>query len=259
VTDDCHPDPSCTKTADNCLDDPGGPNGCLTVDHVYSCTATTSTTTTVNKCQNQMCLGDSCFTLTQDQNGDFQQVYSQLAAMQQAGADYATNPDFSVFKGAPLRCKKAVLGFANCCKDSGWGLSIGLARCDDGEKQLIAEQDKKATHYVGTYCSNKSLFGICLEKAMAYCGFGTSLPRIIQEAGRTQVGKGWGSPKTPDCSGFTVNQFQALDLTNVDFSDFYKDKLAGFTTPDAGGTVSSIQASIQSLYDNGTASAGPHE
>jgi conjugal transfer mating pair stabilization protein TraN len=94
---------------------------------------------------------------------------------------------------------------------------------------------------------------------MAYCGFGTSLPRIIQEAGRTQVGKGWGSPKTPDCSGFTVNQFQALDLTNVDFSDFYKDKLAGFTTPDAGGTVSSIQASIQSLYDNGTASAGPHE
>jgi hypothetical protein len=256
-TDNCHPDPSCTKTSDTCLDDPGGPDGCLTVDHEYACTASTSTTTTVRRCENQMCLGDSCFTLARDQNGDFAKVYSQLAALQQGGKDYATNPDFTVFKGSPLRCKKAVLGFANCCKDSGWGISIGLARCDEQERQLIVEQDKKATHYVGTYCSNKSLFGVCLEKAMSYCGFGSPLPRIIQEAGRPQVGKGWGAPKTPDCSGFTVDQFQQLDLTDVDFSDFYRDKLAGFATPDTGGTVSNIQSSIEALYANGTPRSGP--
>lgn len=259
TTDDCDPAPGCTKTQDNCLDEPPGADGCLAMDHVYACVATTTTTTTVDRCENRMCLGDSCFTLSKEQNGDFTQVYSQLAAIDQAGKDYATNPDLTIFKGKPLRCKKAVLGFANCCKDSGWGISIGLARCDETEKQLIAEQDKKATHYVGTYCSNKSLFGVCLEKAMSYCGFGSSMPRLVQEAGRPQVGKAWGSPKTPDCSGFTVDEFQRLDLTNVDFSDFYREKLAGFAAPGEGGTVSNIQSSLQALYDAAVPTRRPDE
>jgi hypothetical protein len=259
TTDDCDPEPGCTKTDDNCLDEPPGPDGCLAMDHVYECVATTTTTTTVDRCESRMCLGDSCFTLSKDQNGDFAQVYSQLAAMDQAGKDYATNPDFTIFKGKPLRCKKAVLGFANCCKDSGWGISIGLARCDEVEKELIAEQDKKATHYIGAYCSNKSLFGVCLEKAMSYCGFGAPMPRILQEAGRPQVGKGWGAPKTPDCSGFSVEEFQRLDLSNVDFSDFYREKLAGFAPPGEGGTVSSIQNSLQALYDAATPRTRPDE
>lgn len=45
--------------------------------------------------------------------------------MDQAGKDYAGNPDFQIFKGTKLRCKKAVLGFRNCCKDSGWGCPSG--------------------------------------------------------------------------------------------------------------------------------------
>lgn len=53
------------------------------------------------------------------------EVYAQLAAMDQAGKDYAGNPDFQIFKGTKLRCKKAVLGFRNCCKDSGWGCPSG--------------------------------------------------------------------------------------------------------------------------------------
>lgn len=259
TANNCDPGPGCTKTQDNCLDEPPGPDGCLAMDHVYQCVATTTTTTTVDRCESRMCLGDSCFTLSKDQNGDFAQVYSQLAAMDQAAKDYATNPDFTIFKGKPLRCRKAVLGFANCCKDSGWGVSLGLAHCDETEKELIAAQDNKATHYIGAYCSNKSLFGVCLEKAMSYCGFGAPMPRIIQEAGRAQVGKGWGAPKTPDCSGFTVEEFQRLDLTDVDFSDFYQEKLAGFAPPGEGGTVGNIQSSLQALYDAATPRTRPDE
>ena len=65
--------------------------------------------------------------------------------------------------------------------------------------------------------------------------FQGALPRIINEAGRPQVGKGWGSAKHPDCSGFTVAQFQSLDLSNVDFSDFYSATLDKLVPPGAGG------------------------
>lgn len=259
TTDNCHPGDGCTQTSEQCLDDDSSPFGCLTWDHQYDCVATTTTNTTVNRCEDRMCLGDSCFSLTREADGDFATVYSQLAAMQQAGRDYGTNPDFTIFKGKALKCHKAVLGFANCCRDSGWGLSLGLAHCSEDERQLITEQEKTATHYVGTYCSDKSVFGVCLEKKMSYCGFGTSLPRIVNEAGRSQVGKGWGSAKTPDCSGFTIDQFQSLDLSNVDFSDFYREKLAGFAAPDADATTDRIQQSIEALYSAGVPRLGPDE
>lgn len=239
----CQVPEGCTKQSDTCLDD-----ACNVVDHVYSCVKLQSSTTTETVCNNQMCLGDSCFTLSQDKNNELPQTFAQLAVMNQAGKNYAA--DLSVFKGQPLRCRKAIFGFRNCCKDSGWGISLGLAQCDDQEKTLMQKQDAKATHYVGTYCSNKSLFGVCLEKAMSYCGFEGSLGRIVQEAGRTQLGKSWGSAKTPDCSGFTVDEFQQLDLSNVDFSDFYADKMKSLTGPDTNSTVNRIQNSINNLYGN---------
>ncbi|OYW80510.1 MAG: hypothetical protein B7Z26_06390 [Asticcacaulis sp. 32-58-5] len=174
--------------------------------------------------------------------------------MSQAGKDYAGT--LSIMKGEALRCRKDILGFRNCCKDSGWGLDIGLAQCDDQEKKLIEAQKAKATHYVGTFCSKKSFFGACLTKSMSYCGFGGSLGRIINEAGRSQIGKGWGSAKTPDCSGFTVEQFQQLDLSNVDFSEFYKDKMDALTSPNADSTASRIQDSINNMYRQSSQGSG---
>lgn len=257
-TSNCQVPDGCSFVEDTCLDDPAaGPGGeCLTTDHKYACTKTTTTTTTVNTCQSKMCLGDSCFTMDREANDEFPQVFSQLSAMKEAGEDYATNPDFQIFKGSRMRCKKAVLGFRNCCKDSGWGVDLGIAHCDQQEIALMGKQEAKAVHYVGTYCSNKSLFG-CLEKSMVYCAFEGSLGRIVQEAGRPQIGKTWGTAKDPDCSGFTVDQFQQLDLSNVDFSEFYQDKLKDFTSPDPGSTATRIQQSISNLYDNGGNPNGP--
>jgi conjugal transfer mating pair stabilization protein TraN len=47
------------------------------------------------------------------------------------------------------------------------------------------------------------------------------LARIINEQGRTQVAKGWGSAEAPDCSGFTVAQLQSLNFAAMDLSEFY--------------------------------------
>ena len=157
-----------------------------------------------------------------------------------------------------MGCHKSITGFSNCCSDSGWGLDIGFASCGASEKQLIDQQKNKACHYVGTYCSNKSFFGICLQKTMHYCCFGSSLPRIINEAGRPQVNKGWGSAKNPDCSGFTVSQFQQLDLTNVDFSDFYNTTLGNLTNPSSSPVVSQITNSLTALGAAGVPNQTPH-
>ncbi len=116
-------------------------------------------------------------------------------------------------------------------------------------------------HYVGDYCSDKSLFGICLQRTMSYCCFQGSLARIINEAGRPQVGKVWGNPKSPDCSGFTVAQFQSLNLANVDFSSFYNQALGGLTVPSATSATTNIQSTLQQMQGSNTpstlSSSGP--
>jgi hypothetical protein len=250
----CAPPKDCTWSRDECLDDPAPANGaCVTVQHVYQCSTSTTTQVTETQCTDKLCLGDQCFSSQTQANNELPQTFAQLSAMNQAGKDYAG--DVSIMKGSKLRCRKSVLGFSNCCKDSGWGQDIGLASCDAQEKQLIEAQKNKSTHYVGTYCSKKSFFGACLEKSMSYCSFQGSLGRIINEAGRPQIGKGWGEPKNPDCSGFTVEQFQQLDLTNVDFSDFYKDKMGALTSPDGSSTVNRIQDSLTNMYNS--SSQGP--
>ncbi len=119
------------------------------------------------------------------------------------------NPRF--FGGDVRTCRPGgitVLG-ASCCGISGWTKNM----CSKGEKELKKRRQAGTCHEVGEYCSKKVL-GVCLEKKRSYCCFYSELSRIFNECGRPQVGKGWGSPKNPDCSGFTIDEF-----SKVDFSD----------------------------------------
>ena len=250
---DCDVRPGCVWKEDRCIDEDPPAGGCRTTEHVYSCAGTETQPTSGTLCGAQICMGEQCYTLQDQTSSDLPQVFASMAAMQTAGEDH--NAGVSLFKGDALRCKKAVLGFRNCCKDSGWGLDIGIASCDAQEKELAQRQQAKACHYVGTWCSKDTLFG-CVEKSMRYCCFEGVLGRIVQEAGRGQVGKGWGSPKSPDCSGFTVEQFQQLDLSKVDFSEFTRQALKTMTAPGEGGTVGAIQQSLERLYQSGQPGSG---
>ena len=255
VQTDCNPPAGCTWDHDQCLDDPPPSDGsCTSMDHVYTCQEQTKKTVTQSSCTTQMCFSGQCFSISgANDSNDLGKAYSALAVGQQGGADYANAvSNLKIMSGTSMRCRKAVLGFSNCCKDSGWGESIGLASCDDQEKQLIKQQETKACHYVGAYCSNHSFFGVCLQKSMRYCCFEGSLARIVNEAGRPQVNKGWGSAKNADCSGFTIAQFQQLDLSNVDFSDFYSQALSGLTEPSASSATSNIQSTLNTLYSGAT-------
>ena len=48
---------------------------------------------------------------------------------------------------------------------------------------------------------------------------------MIQEQGRAQLPAmaGFGSPTTPQCRGFTIEEFQALDMSKMDFSAYAND------------------------------------
>jgi conjugal transfer mating pair stabilization protein TraN len=102
-----------------------------------------------------------------------------------------------------------------------------MMTCDTDEVLVAVKRDHRLCHYVGDYCSKKIsvVFGkICVQHKETYCCFNSKISKIINEAARTQVpGMGWGSPENPSCQGISIAQFQAMDLSTVDFSEFYAD------------------------------------
>jgi len=101
-----------------------------------------------------------------------------------------------------------------------------LSGCDSQDMEVGMLRGSGMCHEVGSYCSSKIL-GICVQKARGHCCFNTKLGRIIQEQGRPQLksfnGLGWGTPKQPYCRGFTPEEFQALDFSKMDLSEYYSE------------------------------------
>jgi hypothetical protein len=83
-------------------------------------------------------------------------------------------------------------------------------------------------HYIGEMCtSTMELIG-CVQKTEKYCCFNTKLARIIHEQGRPQLKSfgpngGWGTPELPNCRGFLAEEFQMLDFSKMDLSEYYED------------------------------------
>lgn len=253
ATNNCSPPSGCQMKKAVCLDDVPDAQ-CRSWENVYECKTDTVTNETKNSCETKFCVGDVCIANEDAGDTDMPDALAALLIAQMAGQDYEKN--LTIFKGESKRCRKAVLGFRNCCKDSGWGVELGLTQCSDEEKDLMQAQEAKSAHYIGTYCSQKSFFGICTEKAMRYCTFGGTLAKIVQREGRPQIGKSWGTPSNADCSGFTVEEFQKLDLTNVDFSEFTDDLMNQITTPDTNSTIGRLQQSIEGLMGSGSPGFG---
>ncbi|EDP9793884.1 type-F conjugative transfer system mating-pair stabilization protein TraN [Salmonella enterica subsp. salamae] len=223
--------PACTVTRSQCADTVDG--FCVSQQVTYSCER--KKTGNGQICGGEFfCTDGSC---AQGQTGTsnmFGQAVSALAAVAAAGEDVAelNGENVRAFTGEAKSCKKMAAGFNNCCKDSGWGQDVGLSSCSSDEKALGKAKEKKLTVYVGEYCSKKVL-GVCLEKKRGYCQFDSKLARIVQEQGRRdQLGVGFGSGKSPDCRGITVDELQRLDFGVMNFSDFYSDLDAGSEIPE---------------------------
>ena len=105
-------------------------------------------------------------------------------------------------------------------------IEVLLQGCDQEDMEVGMLRGSGMCHEVGSYCSSKIL-GICVQKAKGHCCFNTKLGRIIQEQGRPQLksfaAKGWGTAKKPYCRGFTAEEFQALDFSKMDLSEYYEE------------------------------------
>lgn len=224
-------DSACTVTRSQCADTVDGL--CVSQQVTYSCER--KKTGNGQICGGEFfCTDGSCAQAQTGTSNMFGQAVSALAAVAAAGEDVAelNGENVRAFTGEAKSCKKMAVGFNNCCKDSGWGQDVGLSSCSSDEKALGKAKEKKLTVYVGEYCSKKVL-GVCLEKKRGYCQFDSKLARIVQEQGRRdQLSVGFGSGKSPDCRGITVDELQRLDFGVMNFSDFYSDLDAGSEIPE---------------------------
>ena len=102
--------------------------------------------------------------------------------------------------------------------------------CDQEDLETDMLRDSKYCHYVGEYCEKKWPLIGCVQKAKSYCCFNSKLGRIIHEQGRPQLksftsypGGVWGDPDSPNCRGFTPEEFQMIDFSRIDFSEYVQD------------------------------------
>lgn len=99
------------------------------------------------------------------------------------------------------------------------------------KRHWVRLKRKKLTVYVGEYCSKKCWGYVWRRNAGTACltQTGTHCP---EQGRRGQLGIGFGSGKSPDCRGITVDELQKLDFGVMNFSDFYDDLNAGSDIPE---------------------------
>jgi conjugal transfer mating pair stabilization protein TraN len=216
------------------------------------------------------CINGDCEPIVREASTEFRDALVGLHALDQAGKEF-NEADFKVFTGTRETCHKPVFGLINCCAGKVSGLVplgagaaalaggpaaiaafatplLVLFACSQDEMKLDIKDRMGLCHNLGSYCSS-SFLGICSTKRTAYCCFESKLSRVLQEQGRPQLGKPWGSAKKEQCQGFTVDEFARLDLSVMDFTDVYSDFMDAAKLPDEVQTMSDIQDKIQAYYD----------
>jgi len=170
-------------------------------------------------------------------------------------SDGSCNGTIYIFNGKDMRCRSDDTAFGltggGCCdKDK---VFLGLVQCKEDEKNLAKKNDNGMCHYIGEYCSEKLdlLVGsVCIQHKKTYCCFNSKLARIINEQGRPQLNKDWGNAKHPNCRGFTPEEFQKLDFSKMDLSEFYNSISQNISQSVLDNMTQYIQNSLQNQLNN---------
>lgn len=125
--------------------------------------------------------------------------------------------------------------------------------CTPSETNLGLKRGDNLCQSIGSYCSLKiPIIGTCIENTQSYCCFNSLLALILNQQGRPQIGKGWGSAQSPDCSGFSVAQLQGLNFSAMDLSQFAAQISAATVMPNASAITAGITAQAQSTMGSTT-------
>jgi len=180
-----------------------------------------------------VCIGDTCEAFAVEPNNDFAMAASWLNVLDEMSSDSepnATLSDVEIFSGTGQGCRVGAAGTLNCCNDTGF-LNGVFGDCNEGELSLIDRQRAKATHYIGSYCSSRFL--VCFQRKYVYCMYNSKIARVIQEEVHRLSGTSWGSARSPQCGGFTVEELETLDFSQMDLSEVFSDALDEAIIPNA--------------------------
>jgi conjugal transfer mating pair stabilization protein TraN len=74
------------------------------------------------------------------------------------------------------------------------------------------------------------------------------ISRILNQEAKKQLGKGYGSPESPDCSGIELADLEKIDLTGADFTDFYNEVvIPNIKIPDLKTDSAQIQEKAEDI------------
>jgi len=235
--DTCTPYENCDVSSEKCLAKIG--DYCLTLQKEYSCT-------TQNCSVHQLVCGADTFCIDGDctkppthpvDKHNFDKNISEFSGVISAADDFnKKQQQLNIFGGKSYDCGMGAAGSYDCC-DGGGNI---LKQCSDEEKALKKARDKAIAVYVGKYCADKKL--VCLAYHQGWCVFDNKISRVIEEQGRkNQLGIGFGSAKSPNCTGLTPEQIQKIDFDKIDFSELYDDIRNNTDLPDPKAVADHIK------------------
>ncbi len=180
-----------------------------------------------------------CMSSSTPPNTNFQQAATMMALVKEVenGFDRDT---LRIFTGTPKRCDYSTIGtiIIDCCSDDP---SRMLGSCSEEEISLASDKQAKQVIYVGTRCVewvNGGVVRICTRREDTYCTFTSMLGRMVQQQGKPQLGRNFGTGEVPDCDGFTLNEFASLNFQAMNWSEFFT-QIA--TTYDASAVAASMR------------------
>ena len=157
-----------------------------------------------------------------------------------------------IFNGNGKECRTAGISttFFNCCNTDPGSFLFIQNTCGSGDAETVQAVGKGMCHYIGDYCQQKWPLIGCVQRANTYCCFNSKLGRIIHEQGRIQLqqfgaGGDWGGAESPNCRGFTPEEFQMLDFSRIDLSEYFGD----IKTKAASEVQQDMQRQVSDFYD----------
>ncbi len=94
--------------------------------------------------------------------------------------------------------------------------------CNQMDSETSVLNNSGYCYQTGIFCEKRIFGSGCVQKAESYCCFNSKLGRILHEQGRSQL-EVFNDISSNDCRGFTPEQFQYLDFSRINFTDYYDD------------------------------------
>jgi len=97
-----------------------------------------------------------------------------------------------------------------------------LMNCDQQSMETGVLNGSGFCYQTGRPCTESWPLAGCVQRARNYCCFNSKLARIVHQQGRPQLST-FNNVPADNCRGFTPEEFQYLDFSRIDLSEYLGD------------------------------------